>query len=329
MKNFQENVDEASINQVPADRFAGTVTTPRTFRQRVVQLLSRYSLLMIVGLAALSITVLHFQGQFLLQALRGTPLPIFGLDEAVDNSPLPDKTKVYKDALAEEAKQVTRPSWQTGYQKLTAPLDTATRDTAPVDTIVVAKKPPVTTRTVRSKRRAKKPSAVAKLPPVVAEKKVSFFQPVKAVGTPRSDRFLACAIHGDQEVANRKQIVLRLTEAATVESQIIPTGTLIYGMARLGQDRIQVTVTRMGSRAVQYQVYDHTYHEGILLNGREDRVQQASRETAVRQVQRNTYRLPTQIASDVARDLLGQTRRRNPSVFLPDGYPLYISSTEK
>jgi len=329
MKNFQENVDEASINQVPADRFAGTVTTPRTFRQRAVRVLSRYSLLMIVGLAALSITVLHFQGQFLLQALRGTPLPIFGLDEAVDDSPLPDKTKVYEEALAEEAKQVTRPPWQAGYQKPTASPDTATQDTAPVDTVVVAKKPPITTQTDQKKRRAKKQPAVAEPPPVVAEETASFFQPVKAVGTPRSDRFLACVIHGDQEVANRKQIVLRLTEDATVEGQVVPAGTLIYGIARRGQDRIQVTISRMGSQAVQYQVYDHTYHEGILLNGREDRVQQASKETAVRQAQRNTYRLPTQIASDVSRDLLGQTRRRNPSMFLPDGYPVYISSTKK
>ncbi|MEO0334633.1 MAG: hypothetical protein AAF223_23665, partial [Bacteroidota bacterium] len=82
-------------------------------------------------------------------------------------------------------------------------------------------------------------------------------------------------------------------------------------------------------QAVQYQVYDHTYHEGILLNGSEDRMQQATKETAVRQAKRNTYHLPTQIASEVARDLLGQSRQRRQTIFLPDGYPLYISSIQK
>ncbi len=318
MKNFQENLDEASINQEEADRFAGSPT--RAFQQRVVQVLSRYSLLIIVGLAALSITVLHFQGQYLLQALRGTPLPIFGLDEEVNNSPLPDKTKVYEEALAEEAK-VTRPSWQMGYQKPAMPPDTAAVDTA------AAPEPILVKRTIRKRRRVKK-SPVEVTPPVV-EKTVSFFQPVKAI-SPQADRkFFPCVVHRDQEVRNRKRIVLRLSEDVTVKGQTVLAGTLIYGMARLGQDRLQVTINRLDAKAVQYQVYDHTYHEGILLNEPEDRMQQAAKETAVRQAQRNTYRLPTQIASEVARDLLMQSRRRKQSVFLPDGYPLYISSTQK
>ncbi|MEM9931354.1 MAG: conjugative transposon protein TraM, partial [Bacteroidota bacterium] len=324
MKNFQENLDEASINQEKADRFAGSSSTPLTFRRRVVQMLSRYSLLIIVGLAALSITVLHFQGQYLLQVLRSTPLPIFGLDEEVDDSPLPDKTKVYAEALADEAK-VTRPSWQAGYQKPTVPPDTTTQDTAPVDMVVV-KETSVVKRTARGKRRAKKAPEIT--PPPVVEKTVSFFQPVKAISPQADHSFLACVVHGDQEVGNRKRIVLRLSEDVTLKGQTIPAGTLVYGMARLGQDRLQVSISRIASQAVQYQVYDHTYHEGILLNESEDRIQQATLETAVRQAQRNTYRLPSQIASEVARDLLMQSRRRTLSMFLPDGYPLYISSTQ-
>ena len=324
MKNFQENLDEESINQVKAERFADSHSTPRTFWQRMVQLLSRYSLIIIVGLAALSITVLHFQGQYLLQALQGTPLPIFGLDEEVNNPPLPDKTKVYEEALAEEAK-VTRPSWQVGYQKPAMPPDTTPVDTAAVDTVVV-QEPILVKRTIRKRRRVKK-SPVEVTPPVV-EKTVSFFQPVKAISPPVDHPFVACVVHGDQEVGNRKRMILRLSEDATINGLTLPVGKLVYGMARLGQDRLQVTISRLDAQAVQYQVYDHTYHEGILLHGSEDRMQQATKETAIRQVQRNTYRLPTQIASEVARDLLTQSRHRKLSIFLPDGYPLYISSTQ-
>ncbi|WKN44254.1 conjugative transposon protein TraM [Tunicatimonas pelagia] len=330
MKNFQENLDEASINQEKADRFADSSTTSRTFRQKLVQVLSRYSLLIIVGLAALSITVLHFQGQYLLQVLRGTPLPNFELDEEVDDSPLPDKTKVYKEALAEEAK-VTRPSWQVGYQKPAVIPDTTMQDTAAVDAaamdMVEVPEPTIVRRKIRKKRQITKTSKVV-TPPVV-EKTISFFQPVRAISSQADNQFFACVIHGDQEVGNRTRIVLRLSEDATLKGQTVSAGTLVYGMARLGQDRLQITVSRLGSQAIQYQVYDHTYHEGILLNESEDRMQQATKETAVRQAQRNTYRLPTQIASEVARDLLMQSRRRKQSVFLPDGYPLYISSIQK
>ena len=135
-------------------------------------------------------------------------------------------------------------------------------------------------------------------------------------------------VHGDQEVENRTRIALRLTEPATIHGQTVPAGTLIYGMARLGQDRLQVTISRIERQTVQYQVYDHTYHEGILLDEPERDAQQATQETAVRQTMRNTYRLPSQIASEVARDLLQQTRRRKQSIFLPDNYPLYISTIQ-
>ncbi|MEM9931627.1 MAG: conjugative transposon protein TraM, partial [Bacteroidota bacterium] len=294
MKNFQENLDEASINQEKADRFADSPTTSQTFRQRMVQVLSRYSLLIIVGLAALSITVLHFQGQYLLQVLRGTPLPIFGLDEEVDDSPVPDKTKVYEEALAEEAKQVTRPSWQAGYQKPTVVLDTATKnkapvqhplwDTAPVEKaamdMVVLEEPPIVKRKIRKKRQIMKTSKV--VTPPVAEKTISFFQPVRAISSKADHPFFACVVHGDQEAGNRKRIVLRLNEDATVKGQTVPAGTLVYGISRLGQDQLQITVSRLGSQMVQYQVYDHTYHEGILLNEPQDRMQQATKETAVR-----------------------------------------------
>ena len=131
-------------------------------------------------------------------------------------------------------------------------------------------------------------------------------------------------VHGDQEIDNRQRMVLRLTEAATVRGKEVPAGTLIYGMIRMSQDRIQVVVSRIGPQVVNYRVYDHTYHEGITLDERDEVVQEAAKETAWRQGRRRTRELPTEIASDLARGILQRTRRKS-SIFLPDGYPLYIS----
>ena len=335
MKDFKENLDEESINEAGVDRFARPPVS-RTFAQRVLQGLSRYSLLIIVGLAALSITVLHFQGRYLLQALRGTPLPTFWLERIAKAPPVPDKTEVYQQVLAEEAneawrkrsQQIIKPQWQASYSTPVVMPDTATgQDSVKAN---VAQREP-TPKKRRAKGHRKKP-AVA--PPTdydtVVVDKPSFFQPVRVAGSPSGTAFLSCVVHGDQEVDNRKRMVLRLTEAATVSNKEVPAGTLIYGMARLAQNRIQVVISRIGTQAVNYQVYDHTYHEGIILDERDEVVGEAAKETAWRQSQRRlgnrrTGELPTEVASDLARGLLQRTRRRKTSVFLPDGYPLYIS----
>ena len=324
MKDFKDNLDEESINKGSTDRFTSS-TPSRTFAQRALQVLSRYSLLIIVGLAALSITLLHFQGKYLLQALRGTPMPTFWLEKVITSSTVPDKTEVYEKVLAEEAKEawqkrskkITKPQWQASYSIPTAKQDSVVMDT-------VRKKPPLKRRHTAQKKQ----SPVVAPPPT--EEKPSFFQPVKAASSPVGNTFLSCVVHGDQEVGNRKRMTLRLTEAAMVNDREVPPGTLVYGMVRLAQDRIQVVISRIGLQPVSYRVYDHTYHEGIMLDERNDVVQDAAKETAYRQGRRELGRrrsgeLPTQIASDLARNLMQRTRRRTQTVFLPDGYPLYIA----
>ena len=335
MKDFKENLDEESINEAGVDRFARPPAS-RTFTQRVLQALSRYSLLIIVGLAALSITVLHFQGKYLLQALRGTPLPTFWLERITKPPPVPDKTEVYQQVLAEEAQEawrkrsqkVTKPQWQASYSTPVVMPNTATMQDSVKASIAQREPTP-------KKHLPKKSSVIVSPPPTdrdsIVEEKPSFFQPVRVAGSQSGSMFLSCVVHGDQEVDNRQRMVLRLTEDAKVRGKDISAGTLIYGMTRMSQDRIQVVISRIGTQTVNYQVYDHTYHEGITLDERDDIVGEAAKETAWRQGNRRlgsrrTDQLPTEIASDLARGLLQRTRRRKTSVFLPDGYPLYIAA---
>ena len=329
MKEFKENIDEESINEAGTDRFARTPAS-RTFAQRVLRGLSRYSLLIIAGLAALSITVLYFQSKYLLQALRGTPLPTFWLERITQAPPVPDKTEVYQKTLAEEAKEawrkrtqkVTKPQWQASYRTPAVRTDTVEQQSPPVDTLV--REPPVKKRIRTRKQQQPVPTEAEVFSP--PEEKPSFFQPVRVTSGPVGITFLSCVVHGDQEVDNRKRMVLRLTETATVRGKEVSAGTLIYGMTSLAQDRVQVVISRIGTQVVSYRVYDHTYHEGITLDERDEVVQEAAKETAWRQGSRRTRELPTEIASDLARGILQRTRRRKSSVFLPDGYPLYIAA---
>ena len=79
MKDFKDNLDEESIDEKGTDRFASAAPS-RTFVQKHCNYYPTTACLVIVGLAALSITVLHFQGKHLLRALQGTPLPTFWLE---------------------------------------------------------------------------------------------------------------------------------------------------------------------------------------------------------------------------------------------------------
>ena len=325
MKDFKDNLDEEDINRDSVDKFSAPSASSQTLRQKIWRVLSRYSLLIIVGSAALSITVLHFQGKYLLQSLRGTPLPTFWLEKVLTSSVVPDKTKVYEQALADEAKEawqkrsreITKPQWQASYQPSAIKPDSIV-----VDTVV---KEPTKQRqhTAQKKQTQKRPTVAKTLLPT--EEKPSFFQPVKAVSSPAGDTFLPCVVHGDQEVGNRTRVVLRLTESGTANGQDFPAGTLVYGMARLAQDRLQITVSRIGQQPVSYQIHDHTYHEGIALNEQDNPVQDAAQETVYRQGSRGVNQIPTVIASDLARSLLQRSRRQQSTLFFPDGYPLYLS----
>ena len=346
MKDFKDNLDEENIDKQGTDRFAQGEMS-HSFLQRVLKALSRYSLLIVVAVAALAITVLLFQGKQLLQALRGTPLPIFWLEKIIAPKSVPDKTKVYQDALQEEAKQaqrkrtqqknITRPHWQASYAK-----DTTRRRTTAVavrkDTTSSA--PPKKQRTVRRKKLVPEEDVVVATDTTST---INFFQAVKATGEPTTgipnatSSFTACVVHGDQEVGNNQRLTLRLTEVMQLGGKTIPSGTLVYGMVRLSQDRVQVSVSRIGEQVASFQVYDHTYHLGILLDERQNAVEDATKQTAYRQGQRRVREIPIpgdahQIASELARDLLQRARRKNlpagrqgRSVFLPDGYPLYLA----
>ncbi len=124
-------------------------------------------------------------------------------------------------------------------------------------------------------------------------------------------------------------LTLRLTEDLTVNDQKIPSGTLVYGIVNLAQNRVQVSVSRILQQAVNYRIHDHTYHEGILLDENLNVWEDAARETAYRQGQRSVRDLPLDVAAELGRSVLQRSKRKQSTVFLPDGYPLYLVNQQK
>ena len=362
MKEFKDNLDQEINTEKDSPYENPKPEGHNTLRQKLLRGLRQYSLLIIVGLAALSITFLHIKGQYLLTMLKGTPLPTFFLEKMITPKQLPDKTKVYEEALKQEEKQrrqnlslhnkPVKPSWQvspvTGYKK--TDVQQEVQDTtlgknellALTDTIELVK-PQIVEQRKKFKRKPRPNPGTSQKPwknsragaglktassretgVVKEDTEVDFFQPVKVVSASPGDNFFPCSVHGGQEVSNNQMLTLRLTKDMMIGGQQIPSGTLVYGTVKLAQNHIQVSVSRILQYAVQYLVHDHTYHEGILLDETQNVWADAARETAYRQGQRSVRELPIDVAAELGRSILQNSKRKQATVFLPDGYPLYL-----
>ena len=312
-------------------------------RHRLKRILTRFSLLWVLAGAALAIAALLLQGQSWIATLHGTPLPSFYLEDSLQRKPLPDKTKVYQSTLATTRfpqtarKQVAAgnnmPWWQRWQQTATPSIPTA------LDSLVSAGTQANNTPSTRRKRKRRRHS-VTKPKQVVSPDTlpVSLFQPVKAEGAVASlngkpaQRFVACQVHGDQQLTNQQRIVLRLSEPLVLDNQpaqqIYPAGTLLYGSVQFALNKISISISRINEQAVAYRVYDHTYHEGILLEPADQRLEQATTDAALQQAGQSMQQLPARtglvLGTVLGKNLLNAARQRPNTFFLPDGYPLFI-----
>ncbi|WPP51844.1 conjugative transposon protein TraM [Catalinimonas niigatensis] len=350
--DFKDNIDEEHINSEKL-RFEAPVAT-KSWKDKVLKNLSRYSLLLIVGAAAIAITVLHFKGKGLLQALAFTPLPSFGWEEGIHPERIPDKTKVYEDALKKEAKErrrevtnkssalaklkVTKPDWQKVHQRSVSEKEEVKGDSIfivadTLKTVVVQTAPQHEINTKSTVNLKQRKTQVPKKEAVVVQqenetKSTDFFQPVRVVSSSFAQSFTSCVVHGDQQLSNNSMLSLRLAEDLSFDGQSFPAGTILYGTARIAQNRIMVSVSRILQTPVQLQVHHHTFHEGILLDESDNVLEDATRQTVYRQGQRSVQDLPLDVATELGRNILQSSRRKKTTVFLPDGFPLYLSKQE-
>ncbi|MEK6481652.1 conjugative transposon protein TraM [Catalinimonas sp. 4WD22] len=355
--DFKDKIDEAHIN---AEKLRFEAPKPaKSWKDKVLQLLSKSWLLLIVGAAAIAITVLHFKGKDILQTIRLTPLPSFGWEESIQPKALPDKTEVYKEALKKEEKdrrqefsqqakgaaksKITRPDWKMIKQRSLPKTDSVQKidsiqresiqpKSLAADTLKKVNSP---SRKIKMKRKRKevttetpkeKKTEVLTTEDMNKADSQNFFQAVKVnLANTSTQSFTACVIHGDQELGNNDMLSLRLTESLSIKGQTFPAGTIFYGSARIAQSRILVTVSRILQTPVHLQVHHHTFHEGILLDESQSLLEEAGQQTLYRQGQRSVRDIPLDIAAELGRNVLQRSRRKQTTVFLPDGLPLFVS----
>lgn len=306
------------------------------------KMLSRFSLLWVLAVAALAIAALLLQGRSWIASLKCTPLPSFYLEESLQRKPLPDKTKVYQSTLATTRysqtarKQIAAGNHMPWWQQTATPIIPIALDSL----VSAGKQATVNNTPSTSRKRKRRRPPVASLEQVVSPDTlpVSLFQTVKARDANASpygkqgQQFVACQVHGDQQLTNQQRIVLRLSEPLVLDNQpgqqIYPAGTLLYGSVQFSLNKISISISRIGELAVAYQVHDHIYHEGILLEPTDQRLEQATTEAGLQVAGQSAQQLPSRAGITLAQNLLNTARRRPQAIFLPDGFPLFISQVK-
>lgn len=150
-----------------------------------------------------------------------------------------------------------------------------------------------------------------------------------AVAAPQEQQGLYRAlVHGDQRLEPQATLLLRLLEDIQVGEHHFPKNSLLYGkLSGTGAGRLRVRILRVGAVPVRMQVYDQDYQEGIFYRQEEPlpAALAESREDAMNQL---LHAVPY---GGVAGGLAGLGRsfirksRKDKSLFLADGYPLFVS----
>lgn len=151
----------------------------------------------------------------------------------------------------------------------------------------------------------------------------------QAIASGEQRSFYRAVVHGDQQVEKNGPLSLRLLEDVREGAQLLPRNSLLYGrLTGSGGGRLKIQITTPGP--LKLNVYDQDYQEGILYL-QEEAVPSALAESSDDALNQLLVSLPYGgVASGLTglgRNLVRKKRKQN-SIFLADGYPLFIRVDE-
>ncbi|EMR02302.1 conjugative transposon protein TraM [Cesiribacter andamanensis] len=141
--------------------------------------------------------------------------------------------------------------------------------------------------------------------------------------------FYSALVHGDQKLLPNATLCLRLQEEMAIGKHRFPRNTLLYGKlsAAGGGGRLKVRIGSIGTVPLRLQVYDQDYLPGIAYL-QEEPLPSALAESRDDALDQMLYSVPYGgVASGLAglgRNLL-RKNRRGKTIFLADGYPLFVA----
>jgi len=154
-----------------------------------------------------------------------------------------------------------------------------------------------------------------------------------------ADVFYKCVINGPQQVRTGSVVIMRLLEDAVVSGVTFRKNMVFAGVASVNSNNISFKIDRLGPTRVSADIYDFNYMPGIMIDPnkkvpRTDGAGNELRNTATTEVTTAIDRSAsaansvTGVAGRMLTTLIGRapnnTRLRD--VFLPDGYPILITT---
>ncbi|WP_165782899.1 conjugative transposon protein TraM [Flavobacterium columnare] len=99
-----------------------------------------------------------------------------------------------------------------------------------------------------------------------AKKESGFF---KKIGAPKmgkkEEQYYAC-VHTDQTVMDGNRVKLRLIKEATINGDLYPINTIIYGLVKIRPNRLMVTVNKINQTEVDLTLFDaEDSNEGMYV----------------------------------------------------------------
>lgn len=96
----------------------------------------------------------------------------------------------------------------------------------------------------------------------ITDRHHDFFNQIPEIEIPEvapkfhTNDFIKVKVHGSHKLKDHYRVTMRLTEAITMENELKPQGTLIYGIANFSQNRMFVKVTNIDLKSVSLEAYD-------------------------------------------------------------------------
>lgn len=146
-------------------------------------------------------------------------------------------------------------------------------------------------------------------------------------------------IYGDHTLKHMEPVTLRSTERIQISArEYLPEGSLLYGVCRVANNRMEITITRAMTRTgnfpVQLDVYDNDFQKGVFIRGHdidlepEDNLDDVA--TEVGNVAFGGNRLANSVTKSATRTLQRDVRKmKKASLLVPDGYVVYIFSEKQ
>lgn len=138
-------------------------------------------------------------------------------------------------------------------------------------------------------------------------------------------QWIKAVVHGDQQLQGTSYLTLRTIEGVSIRDKKIAKNTIFKGKATVSRNQVKINISRIGNIPVDWMVHDHDYTPGIMIPGKKP-VQQSVEDSGEDLLDHALTGVPYGGLARAGRNILRGTarNRRTPTVFLPDGYLVYV-----